>query len=123
MNCPHCELGFEFEDKNSRIPYGENGGLNDKENIDQVNLLVEAQTLPHEEWIAKVEEISPHDWMNMEIQRSFSNYHAQFTACSGIQKNFESYSGEDVLEHLLSYGSMNINQKPLLFGNLSRKID
>uniref|UniRef100_M1BE71 Transcription factor n=1 Tax=Solanum tuberosum TaxID=4113 RepID=M1BE71_SOLTU len=101
------KCNFEHD---TRCPYCENGGLHDQESI---NNLVEAQTLPREEWIAKEEEISPHDWMNMEIQKSFNNYDAQFTVCSGIQNNFESYSGENVLEQLLSYpatcGSMNID--------------
>lgn len=107
------ELGFEFVDKISRIE--QDTRCSYRENInceDQLNL-VDAQMQPHEEWIAKEEEISLHDWMNMEIQRSFNNYHAQFTACSGIQKNFENYSEENVLEQLLSdpgtYGSMNID--------------
>ncbi|WMV19823.1 hypothetical protein MTR67_013208 [Solanum verrucosum] len=101
------KCNFEHD---TRCPIRENGGLHDQESI---NNLVEAQTLPREEWIAKEEESSPHDWMNMEIQKSFNNYDAQFTACSGIQNNFESYSGENVLEQLLSYpatcGSMNID--------------
>ncbi|TMX01700.1 hypothetical protein EJD97_023866 [Solanum chilense] len=104
------KCNFEHD---TRCPYRENGGLNDQESINCEDQL-EAQTLPREEWIAKEEEISPHDWMNMEIQKSFNNYDAQFTACSGIQKNFESYSGENhVLEQPLSdpetCGSMNID--------------
>ncbi|XP_059309654.1 putative ETHYLENE INSENSITIVE 3-like 4 protein [Lycium ferocissimum] len=130
LNCAQSQLGVGFPYKNSRIEseascsYREKHTINNQQNIDKgedqlLNLsinnfpsLIEAQPIPHEEIMAGH---GQHDWVNMEIKRSFENYHAQ-NGTGGVVENFEGLWGGHVLEQLhydpATYGNMNLNDTP-----------
>ncbi|KAG5611603.1 hypothetical protein H5410_022884 [Solanum commersonii] len=117
LNCVQSELGVGFPYKNSTSCFyrtmneqqsvrGEDESLNMFMN--NFTSLLGAQPIPHEEIMVDHGE---HDWMNMEIKRSFNNYHITQMANGGsIEVNFQGFWGDN--NNILHYGNMNLNDTP-----------
>ncbi|CAN4106420.1 unnamed protein product [Withania somnifera] len=130
LNCVQCELGVEFPYKNSRMDNETScfyGGKRNQQRMDEgedqphnpsinsIPSFIEAQLIPHQEIMAGHGE---HDWMDIEIKRSFENYHiAQNDKASGsVVENFQGSWGGNVLDQLhyvaATYGTMHSNDTP-----------
>ncbi|KAM3359799.1 putative ETHYLENE INSENSITIVE 3-like 4 protein [Capsicum galapagoense] len=132
LNCAQSEFGVGFPYKNSRMDneiscfYRGKCSTDDQRRMDKqedlshnlsinnFSSLIEVQSIPQEEIMAGHGE---HDWMNMDIKKSFENYHiAQNANGSGlasgsVAENFEEFWGINVLDQLhfdpATYGNMN----------------
>ncbi|OIT31608.1 PREDICTED: putative ETHYLENE INSENSITIVE 3-like 4 protein [Nicotiana attenuata] len=113
-NCAQSDLGVGLPYKNSRIDSekGEDQLLD--LSINNFHSLIEVQPIPHEEIMVGH---GQHDWVNMEIKRSFDSYNASQNANGGsVVENFEGFWGGNVLEQLhydpSTYGNKTLNATP-----------
>ncbi|XP_049364661.1 putative ETHYLENE INSENSITIVE 3-like 4 protein [Solanum verrucosum] len=122
LNCVQSELGVGFPYKNSRMDNETSclyRTMNEQQSVrgedESLNMfmnnftsLLGAQPIPHEEIMVDDDH---HDWMNMEIKRSFNNYHIAQKANGGsIEENFQGFWGDN--NNVLHYGNMNLNDTP-----------
>ncbi|XP_009792280.1 putative ETHYLENE INSENSITIVE 3-like 4 protein [Nicotiana sylvestris] len=124
-NCAQSDLGVGLPCKNSRID-SEKSCLVRENSIDKgedqlldlsINnfpSLIEAQPIPNEEIMVGH---GQHDWVNMDIKRSFQSYNASQNANGGsVVENFEGFWGGNVLEQIhydpSTYRNMNLNATP-----------
>ncbi|WMV26158.1 hypothetical protein MTR67_019543 [Solanum verrucosum] len=108
LNCVQSELGvgFPYNMNEQQSVRGEDESLNMFMN--NFTSLLGAQPIPHEEIMVDDDH---HDWMNMEIKRSFNNYHIAQKANGGsIEENFQGFWGDN--NNVLHYGNMNLNDTP-----------
>ncbi|KAK4721866.1 hypothetical protein R3W88_012099 [Solanum pinnatisectum] len=131
LNCAQSELGVGFPYKNSRMDnetrcfYRGKQTMNEQQSVrgedESLNMfmnnftsLLGAQPIPHQEIMVGDDHHGEYDWMNMEIKRSFNNYHIVQKANGGsIEENFKGFWGDNnnVLEQL-HYDNMNLNDTP-----------
>ncbi|MCD7469024.1 hypothetical protein HAX54_007642 [Datura stramonium] len=102
-----------FDNETSNCSFRGKHAINNQKSMDQA-LHLSTNNFPslveaHEEIMAGH---GQHDWMNMEIKRSFENYHMAQNANGGsVVENFEGFWGGNVLEQL-HYENMNLNDTP-----------
>uniref|UniRef100_M1BUH1 Transcription factor n=1 Tax=Solanum tuberosum TaxID=4113 RepID=M1BUH1_SOLTU len=112
LNCVQSELGVGFyrtmnEQQSVR---GEDESLNMF--MSNFTSLIGRQPRPHEEIMVGDDHHGEHDWVNMEIKRTFENYHIAQNANGGsVEENFQGFWGDN--NNVLHYGNiMNLNDTP-----------